>query len=255
MAGIRFGYDARDEHPRRPAGRGWPVRGGKHRYGPGAASRRELPCPASARAMRRRRRAGSRSAATGSASTSTRRRSTDASWAARCRRSSATRIAVGGALELDTVSLPLLAALAVGQAPTFGGGGWSDAPFSAALPPGLALDLSLKAAELDLGLPDPGDQCGARSRSIGGRAQHRPGAGGARRRNAERRHRRDACRRRGANNNSRHAGARPARDARLARAQPARRLRPRRRSPSTSPGTAAAPPESPPRSPAPGRSR
>ena len=164
-------------------------------------------------------------------------------------------IAVGGALELDTVSLPLLAAFAVGQAPTFGVDGWSDAPFSAALPPGLALDLSLKAGELDLGLPDPGDQCGARSRSVGGRAQYRPGAGGARRRDAERRRsprrcptarrKRQFAARWSTPGSKRSAGTGAASPSPPASSTP----------PSTSPGTAAAPPESPPRSPAPGRSR
>ena len=62
-------------------------------------------------------------------------------------------IRVSGSLELETVSLPGMASLATGSVPAADAGGWSDAPFAAPLPAGIALDLALKAARLELGAP------------------------------------------------------------------------------------------------------
>jgi hypothetical protein len=67
----------------------------------------------------------------------------------------AENLAVTGALDLESVSLPLLAGLAAGQVSGIENGGWSDRAFASGLPPGLRLDLALKAAELDLGGPVP----------------------------------------------------------------------------------------------------
>jgi hypothetical protein len=61
-------------------------------------------------------------------------------------------IGIAGSLSLQTVSLPLLTGFASGAVPEFEEG-WSDAPFAVALPPGISLDLALRADELDLGLP------------------------------------------------------------------------------------------------------
>jgi hypothetical protein len=58
-----------------------------------------------------------------------------------------------GALELQAVSLPVLAALATGTAPGIGAEGWNEDPLAAVLPPGVSLDFAIAAKTLDLGLP------------------------------------------------------------------------------------------------------
>jgi hypothetical protein len=62
---------------------------------------------------------------------------------------------IGGRLQLEHVSLPFLAALGLGDRPVLEAGKWSDRPFAAPLPDGLALDLTLAAGHLDLGLAEP----------------------------------------------------------------------------------------------------
>jgi hypothetical protein len=62
---------------------------------------------------------------------------------------------LSGALELASASAPGLAGLAVGTNPGVGDTGWSGAAFAAAIPPDVALDLTLDAATLDVGAPIP----------------------------------------------------------------------------------------------------
>ena len=49
----------------------------------------------------------------------------------------------------------MIPSLAAGSTPGRGENGWSEAAFAPALPPDIALDLSLTAASLDLGAPIP----------------------------------------------------------------------------------------------------
>ena len=64
-------------------------------------------------------------------------------------------IELSGALELDTVSMPFLMSLATGAAPGVQNGAWSNKPFTQTLPAGTAINLSLTAGTLDLGVPQP----------------------------------------------------------------------------------------------------
>lgn len=63
------------------------------------------------------------------------------------------RLRLAGALDVDTVSLPMLVGLAAGSAPGLAGGAWSGTPFAATMPENVALDLSFSADSLDLGAP------------------------------------------------------------------------------------------------------
>ncbi len=65
------------------------------------------------------------------------------------------RIKITGALDLANVSLPALTGLAIGTTPGAAAEGWSDAPFAPPLPDNVALDLTLSAAALDIGVPEP----------------------------------------------------------------------------------------------------
>ncbi len=65
----------------------------------------------------------------------------------------ASKMQLSGELDLAAVSVPALAGLAVGAAPGVGDTGWSDTPFASPLPEGVALDLTLNAATLDVGAP------------------------------------------------------------------------------------------------------
>ena len=58
---------------------------------------------------------------------------------------------LSGALDLEYASLPFLASLAVGTEPGLTGGRWSQTAFAAAVPPDLALDVTLNAESLDVG--------------------------------------------------------------------------------------------------------
>ncbi len=60
---------------------------------------------------------------------------------------------LSGELNLAAVSAPALFGLGVGTAPGIGDSGWSDTPFAKPLPDGIALDLTLNAETLDLGVP------------------------------------------------------------------------------------------------------
>lgn len=64
-------------------------------------------------------------------------------------------LALTGALQVETASLPYLVALASGKEPGLAGEGWSVATFAAPLPPAVSVDLGVGAATLDLGAPDP----------------------------------------------------------------------------------------------------
>ena len=58
-----------------------------------------------------------------------------------------------GALAVQSVSLPVLAALGLGSAPDFGTQGWNDDAVAAVLPPGVSVRIDLTAEALGLGLP------------------------------------------------------------------------------------------------------
>ncbi len=61
---------------------------------------------------------------------------------------------LSGEINLAGLSAPALVSFAVGTVPGVAeGGGWSDAPFAAALPQGIALDLKVNADKLDIGAP------------------------------------------------------------------------------------------------------
>lgn len=62
-------------------------------------------------------------------------------------------IDLSGSLELTDASLPALAALAVGVAPTVERYNWSDAPLTRTLPENISVDFNLSAGRLDLGAP------------------------------------------------------------------------------------------------------
>jgi hypothetical protein len=64
-------------------------------------------------------------------------------------------IELSGALDVEAASMPFLVSLAAGTVPGVEDTGWSDKPFTKALPPGTAINLTLAAASLDLGAPQP----------------------------------------------------------------------------------------------------
>ncbi len=65
------------------------------------------------------------------------------------------RLRLSGRLDLDALSLPVLASLATGSVPAPEAHGWSAAAFAPPLPSDVALDLKLRSKTLDLGLPSP----------------------------------------------------------------------------------------------------
>jgi hypothetical protein len=60
-------------------------------------------------------------------------------------------VGFAGSLAFREISLPALAALALGQEPAMEGGGWSESTFAAALPADLTVQLDLRSEVLDLG--------------------------------------------------------------------------------------------------------
>jgi len=64
-------------------------------------------------------------------------------------------MAIGGDIRLDQVSLPLLAASALGVVPDYADGGWPKQAFSPALPQGVMLDLSVHAQSARDGIGKP----------------------------------------------------------------------------------------------------
>jgi hypothetical protein len=67
-----------------------------------------------------------------------------------------------GSLALHELSLPMLAAFALGHVPKLEADGWSETTFAAALPANVSLQLDLGSEVLDLGLPEKGGKAALR---------------------------------------------------------------------------------------------
>jgi hypothetical protein len=64
-------------------------------------------------------------------------------------------VAISGMLDIEAVSLPALVGFATAGVSGLAADGWSDTALAVAAPPGLALDLTINAKALDLGLRNP----------------------------------------------------------------------------------------------------